>query len=540
VVGPRLWRAQNAAWAYPFPRVAYTNAQGPWFLRQPITFPSRAATTFTGSKTFRDIGFSGNGAVTPDGVLLIGANTSDQYSVWASDGSALSFGATTRFTITAASKILGCSATWDNPGKDPNGGADISEGMTVFSHTFGTHVYYLLDSGASIRSLTTDVTNCPAGASALAVHLDRLWLGRGKSVYYTDPLNADSIRTTNVIRVNGDVRCLIPGQFGAIDTSGVPHLIIGTPNGVEILDGDPKLGGGLQADKRTLLDGVGMASPHCAALTPYGVFFLATDGNLWMIPLGTQQAFPVGEPVRNLIGLNNLTATLDADSNATGSVVWMNPYLYIYPGGETNYHFVAEPTREGIARFWGPVTLNSDIGAREAVIRAATDSNLSLHDPVGAHVTSVHSVTMNAPAETARYLVFDPRTAPTGSYPNGGNMKRASWIQTGLLNQPGHRVQCNRVILETAKIPATTGTPTTVAWTVEVFDEMNNSVTGVRLPESAPAAGTYDPKPVITQHFAFPPLPASRGISIRITATTEADLALQRAFAELHVTPAQF
>lgn len=539
-IGPRLQSAQNVAWDYPFPRNPSLGTYGPWLTRQPTYFPTASTTTFTGAQSFRDIGFSGNGSILPNGVLLIGCNGSDQYSAWASDGSVVPFaGGVTRATVTALSSILGCAAYWDTPGNDPNGGAAVASGigMAVFSHRFASHVYYLLDDGAAIRSLTTDTTNCPAGAAALAVHLDRLWLGKGGYVYYTDPLNADSIRTTNVLRTYGDVRCLVPGQLGTIDASGVPHLIIGTANGVQVLDGDPQLGGGLQADMRILLSGVGMASSHVAATTPHGTYFLATDGNLWRIPPGAAEAQAVGDPIRNRLGINGNTGAIDQDGTATGSVVYFHPYLYLFPGGETSEGvWLAEPTREGVGKFWGPLTLHSAItGGRRAIVRSPADSaittNLSLHAPSGAYVPSVHSVDMAPSSAAARYLTFDQRTTTHKT-------NRTPLVQTGLLNVPGHAIQVTRILLESVKVPQVGGAD--VTWTVTVRDEKSNSVTATRLPESVPAAGIYANSDNVTQHFVVPALPAARGVSIQVAATAGADLALQRAFAEVHLSPAQF
>lgn len=540
VIGPRLWQTQNSAWDYRYPRNIGT-AQGPWMHRQPLAFPSRDALTFTGAKSFRDIGFTANGGVTTAGVLLIGANSSDQYTAWPDTaGAALSFaGGVTRFTISSASKLLGCSVKWENPGNDPNGGSPTTDGVTVFSHILGTHVYYLLDSASTIRSLTSDVTNCPAGAAALAIHLDRLWLLKNGFLYYTDPLNIDSIRTTNVIRTTGQGRCLVPGQYGAIDTSGVPHLIIASANSVQVLDGDPQLGGGLQADLRTLSDNVGFQSAHAACVTPYGVFGLGSDGGLWIIPPGCQAMQEVGGPIRDRLGINNKTQTVDLDGNATGSLCWLDPYLYIFPGGETGHFYIAEPTPQGI-KYWGPILGNSTYatGGREAVIRSPAYS-FSTHAPSGAHVQSLHSVDITPTAAAARYLAFDTRATPTGSYPNGTSLLRASTIQTGLINVPGHQCRPTRIIIETIRRPALSGGGTP-AWTVGVVNELGVNVSARQTPEPAPTAGTYLPTVNDTFHYAVPDAFTSRAFAVVVVSTTEAHPSLQRVWVEYHVSPAQY
>jgi hypothetical protein len=536
-IGARLWQSQNSVWDFRYPRVIGT-AQGPWMHRQPLAFPNRAATTFTAAKTFRDIGFTANGGVTTAGVMLIGANTSDQYTAWPdTGGAALAFaGGVTRFTISSASKLLGCSVKWENPGTDPNGGAPLSEGIAVFSHILGTHVYYLLDSASTIRSLTSDVTNCPAGAAALAIHLDRLWLLKNGFLYYTDPLNIDSIRTTNVIRTTGQGRCLVPGQYGAIDTSGVPHLIIASANSVQVLDGDPQLGGGLQADLRTLSDNVGFASAHAAALTPYGVFGLGTDGGLWLIPPGCQTMQDVGGPIRDRLGINNKTSTVDLDGTATGSLCWLDPYLYIFPGGETSHFYIAEPTPQGV-KYWGPMIGAADYATagREAVIRTPA-YGFSTHAPSGAHVQSLHSVDLTCATATARYLAFDTRATPTGSYPNGTNLLRAPALQTGLINVPGHRVRPIRVILETLRRPLLSG-GTPPAHTVGITNEYGVNASGVRQSPVA-VTGTYLSTVVETAMYTFPDVGPTRAFSVVIVGTTESNLAIQRGTIEYEATKA--
>lgn len=536
-IGPRLWQSQNSVWNFIYPRAIGT-AQGPWGLRQPLAFPNRNALTFTGAKSFRDIAFTANTSVTTAGVMMIGANSSDQYAAWPdTGGSELSFaGGVTRFTISSASKLLGCSVKWENPGTDPNGGGAISEGITVFSHILGSHVYYLLDSGATIRSLTSDVTNCPAGAAALAVHLDRLWLLKNGFLYYTDPLNIDSIRTTNVIRTTGQGRCLVPGQYGAIDTSGVPHLVIASANSVQVLDGDPQLGGGLQADLRTLSDNVGFASPHAACVTPYGVFGLGTDGGLWLIPPGCQTIQDVGGPIRDRLGINNRTKTEDLDGSATGSICWLDPYLYIFPGGETSHFYVAEPSPRDL-KFWGPMIGASaySVAGREAVVRSPA-YGFSTHAPSGAHVQSLHSVDITPTAAAARYLALDTRTNATSGYPGGSNLTRAPSVQTGLINVPGHRVRPIRVILETLRRPLLSdgAAPT---WNVGITNEYGTNVSGVRQ-SAAAVTGTYAPTTIETAMYTFPDVGPTRAFSVVIVGTTESNLALLRATIEWDATPA--
>jgi hypothetical protein len=131
---------------------------------------------------------------------------------------------------------------------------------------------------------------------------------------------------------------------------------------------------------------------------------------------------------------------------------------------------------------------------------------------------------------------FDWRTAPTGSYPNGGQVGRIPSIQTGRISVPGHRVQATRVLLET--IGALAGPRTVV-----VTDEQGDTVTAPRVVyqfSGAGLGGTYDPRIIATDLFAVPPLTASRGITVMITGVAGEDLGLVRAFVEVHTTPALY
>ncbi len=563
VIGPRLWKATNSVFDYRYPRLN-GSATGPFGHRQPLTFAVRGTSSYTGMKSFRDIGFNNNATFPGSNhVTLIGTNTSNQYAAWQDNGgSEISFGGGVSRVTIAATKQLGSSVYWQTPGNNPASGSPTTDSVLIFGHHLAGQIYYLFDGAGSIQSLSSDTTNCPKSGAALTLHLDRLWIltnadssnsyWAGKSqVWYTDPFNLDSIRSTSVIQIPDLGTALIPGQFGVIDASGVPHLIIGGMNSVWVLDGDPQLGGGLQADLRVLDIGVGISSPHAAAVTPYGVFFLGTDGDLWHIPPGCQSMAPVGASVRNQLGINNVTGTLDdyvsgGSLTPRGSVVWFDPYLYIFPAGETTHALIARPTdARGSLEWWGPVTMNSTITGREAVIRSPQQLFGPYANSTLAHL-SLHSVDMlPVSGATARYLVCDTLSAGTGSYPDGIRTNRTASVQTGFYNVPGHEVELRRVILETLKVPQISSAD--VDWTVTATDEKGTTVTGSRglLANGSavppPTSGTYAQGVIATQQFTFAhaPLPAARGISVRIAATAGADLALQRAFAEFHVTPAQ-
>jgi hypothetical protein len=541
VIGPRLWRATNSVWQYRYPRATVPRMH---MMPQAVTLAD--AVTYTGATAFRDIGYTRNATIatvggSPNiGILVFGAGATGYYSAWryTTGGTELPFdGTAVRVPLAGvAAAAPGWSLRWDTPGTNPRGGGATSDGVTIFGHPGVVRVYYLLDTDTAIYDLSTDIgATCPLGAHAGTIHLDRLWLIQTASafasiVYYTDPFNLDSIRTTNTIRVRGRATALCPGQFGAIDASGVAHLVIGTLDGVYVLDGDPQLGGGLQADLRTLSTTVGVLNAHSIAVTRFGVFFFGTDGDLWWIPPGCQDMRPVGGPIYDQLGQAGVSGTLQYDWTSPSSLLWFDPYLYLFPGGETQHHWLAEPSAEGV-RFWGPVVGDSDVASREAVIRQPLFDYL-YHNVGGVDGLSMNSVTRTPVAGLAQRASIGQRF--------GNNYHRTASVQTGLMNVAGHRVQATRVILETLRQPLTAIGSATPVWSVTATDELGRSVTGSLHPEPAVPVGTNLQTVTQTQHFALPPLPASRGIAITISVTTEADLCLQRAFVELHTTPAQF
>lgn len=535
-IGPRLFSANNAVWNYRYPKSINVSGVGNvsvfWGLRQPLQFAHATGTSCTGAERMFDL------VVYSGGVYVFGVQTtSSYYTVWTqAGGSPLTFdGSATRAALSSTyttTKRHGCSVVWDNPGTHPNTGAALSNPVVVFSHVYLNQVYYKVTTSGNVFSLTVDTTNCPAGAAALAVHLDRLWLARGKLVYFTDPLNLDSIRSTNVINVGDEVTCLIGGQYGAIDASGVPHLVIGGDSSVAVLDGDPQLGG---AALRVLSQSTGILGPHAAVTTPYGVYFLGTDGNLWNIPPGTAEMFRVGDPIAGTLGINQRTLVIDIGEDATGHLAWFDPYLYIYPGGEVGYAFIAEPQRDGQLTFWGPVTVDSTnftSGQFQAIV--VSNSPGRYYAPSGLGVPSLHAVEqVPESANAPRILRFDAQGATSMT-------NRSAIIQSGLITVPGHAVQCMRVILETLKVPQVSAAD--VNWTVTPSDENTLGSSMIRLPESQPSAGSYSNRDIVTQHFVPRPgsLPASRGVRIQVTSTAGAHMGLLRALVEIRTTPAQF
>jgi hypothetical protein len=321
---------------------------------------------------------------------------------------------------------------------------------------------------------------------------------------------------------------------------------------VLVLDGDPVLGGGLQADLRILNAGIGIRNAHAACQTPHGTFFLGTDGNLWLIPPGAQTMLAVGDPILNHLAINNLTYELDEASHTTGSLVWFPPYLYIYPGGESGWGYLAEPNGNDI-KFWGPIRL-SGFQAREAIIRTPNfySRHFMAHPIPGgytvlpSHVsTVVHSVNIDpvmfGSNRVYKQLRFDTSTQAVGAYPDGASNGRNAEIHTGLIQVPGHRVQATRIFVEMLRPPETISGMVPVTWSVTATDETGFVVQCLHNPNLGPAAGTNQQAQIATQQWVVPPMPASRAVRVSVFPTIpEADLALVRLFVEIHMTPALF
>jgi hypothetical protein len=423
-------------------------------------------------------------------------------------------------------------------------------GALIFSHPYGNNIFYLLDSDTQIRSLET-VTNCPTtGATALAVHLDRLWLATVPSafsganishVWYTDPLDLGSIRTTNVFPVRGRVTCLIPGQHGAIDASGVAHLIIGTDTAVHVLDGDPFLG---NATLRTLTMGHGIAGNVSVAQTPWGVYYCGTDHQLHWIPTGASETIPVGEPILDKLGMAPVSFLTDQiGSRELSALAWFDPYLYLWPGGDMFAGYILLPGREGPQAFWGPVVPSTQYSnTMPAVIRAAPVASARFAPSAAAGRHSVHMI--QHAASSPLTSAFDEGTTETGVYPNGGLVGRTASVTTGIITVPVQRVQATRIVIETIRLPEVAAAD--VQWTVTVTPDVGSSVTCTRMPvDPIPESGNYDPELQEVQRFTVPPLPPDsrgrpvRGFSVTISCTATSNLGLQRAFVEFHVSPAQ-
>lgn len=614
-IGPRLWRATDTVWNYPYPHAVAQPTTGfyggPWFHRQPLVFPYKAPVAITDCQSIRDFCFGPNvGGL----IAVMGTNGSDQYSVWSINGGAeLTFDSTaSRTTVSSANRSLGCSVMWDTPGYHPrsgattgsisltfnNGAKTIARGsgsfltdgfragdtivitgtvnnnttyvissvvaltitlttapvtethngtitlqsalpsgtsIFIFGHRKMAKIYYMLSSNSTVFSFDSDVTNAPTNASALCVHLDRLWIASNDGkLYFTDPFDVNSIRANNIISLSGAIpECLVPGQLGTIDSSGIPHLIIGCRGGVFVLDGDPQLG---NAALRTLSTEVGMPNNQAAVTTPYGVFFLGTDGNLWQIPPGAAEMRPVGDAIRNILGVGYFADISQNDldiEQSVGTLTWFDPYIYHFISGAPNNGILFKPARDGIAEAWGPVTC--DFRFNPMIVKAAPLASAN-YAPSGKHTPSLVTVSQS-PGDGLLTSRIDQWTQPAGTYPDGSSVARSSIIETGFVNMPGHRVQPLRIILETTRLPQVSSA--NVVYFVLLYDEKGTQYTARATPEPTPAGGARAAEIIRTQHFVVNQMPACRAFRLKILCTSTSDLGLLRLAVRVHTTSAE-
>lgn len=484
----------------------------------PMTFVASAKTITRGSGDF-----TANGFRVGDSVIITGTTNNN---------ATVTIAAITTTVITTTEALVDegpvtCTLTL-NP--------VLTHGVLIYSHSEGNKIYYLQNNLSTIYDLTSAVTNCPEGASAMTLHLDRLWMGKAFSSYslitYTNPNDLATIFPENIIRIPGQVSCLIPGQFGAVDSTGIPHLIIGTYEGILVIDGDPIVNGGLQASLRILSASVGIPNPNAACTTQYGTFILGNDAQLWLIPPGCQTMVAVGDPIQNNLGN-------DEADNAypIGSLAWLDPYLYIYPRGETARCFIAEPTGRSI-KFWGPVTMASSVTSRLAIVKTpAVPSLYSVSGSTGAH--PIYSADVLPTSGTNRILGFDEYCQPTGTYPDGTSLNRTARVISGSINIPGHLVQIRRVTVEYTRPPNTSG-GTTPALDVSVSNMQGVSRQGYRYEPASPA-GTFLRAYVDVGHYTISnPFPHATGLLVNIAQTAEANLAILRVLVDIHVVKAKF
>ncbi len=507
-INAHLASSGNAVWGWRYPQAESSFAgladpRPPFFLRVPTYFPSGDVITPTGGiHMMLDIGFTGSAAAGRPRIL-IGTDSSDNMATWLSTG-----GPIPRAAGVAASSITfvsfpfpGCSAYWSTPGA----GVNINSPVLFFSHREATQIYYLEDSGTEVHSMNNDgIANTPAGASAMCIHLERLWMARAATGFrsiltYTDPFDAETIRGTNFVTIPDQVNAMTPSTPGEIDQSGVPHLFVGCANSIWMIDGDPVTTSAL---RRQIVESIGVESPLGVCVTPYGPVFIGTDVQVYLCPPDGRNIIPIGDAVRNFLE----PGTSSAVSAAT--VAWFSPYLYLWPAGNTGTAYICDLTNPQRPSWWGPI---NKAGATKAIVKAAP-GGYSNH---AASVSNIATPSIWAASEFAGTSAilegFDRFTLARGTYPQGHEAARQQSIVSGYIHKEGHQVQLVRATLDT--------TVKTVAytWTVRVTNDRGTSTTGVLSSSTPITPGSFLTVPTQRQLYTFPDNAKAVGNALRFS-----------------------
>jgi hypothetical protein len=527
-VGPRLISSTNALWGWRYPAVDDSFAPDhypPHFLRIPTTFPYRAAITYGSSPTqVLDIGFTHHDSPNRRKVVMGTIGITDEVRLWeAETGTIIGMeGGLSGDNVTAgANPEPGCSVYWAYAGNAVDN-TNITEGTFFFSHPSMAEIFYLVDSantGSDIRSMYQDpIANAPNGATALCVHLDRLWMASGDhrnaKIWYSDPFDAETIRPESFVTIADAIKAITPTVPGDIDATGQAHLFVGCTNSIWIVDGDPSSN---TAVRRQVAAGIGVAGNMAVCRSPYGVFFVGTDNQIHLMPPDGRQIIDIGTPIGDIIGYNPNTTEL---ANPRTALCWFPPYLYYFPGGNTVTCHIADLSNPSQPLWWGPIAsnLSTDVG----FIRATNES--STHSPSGLPSQAIYSVS-NLGGGSVSFAGFDAYTKALGSYPNGheytdGIGSRVQSITTGHINRPGYRTVIKAVVLETL-IKAAAYT-----WTVTVVNELQASKSfgrtiGTDIPTSATRNSNH-----IVKHFYVPlgtDIGGAAGEKVRIVISGDVD-----------------
>lgn len=162
-------------------------------------------------------------------------------------------------------------------------------------------------------------------------HLNRLWLAyhstisRRTLVYYSDPFDPDTLQGTNFLDIQDSCNVIFRTSGSDLDLSSTPHLFFGCESSIWLLDGDPNLG---NASFRQLKKGLGIRSLRHNVEISGGDCFLATDGRIYFLPVGSFDPIPVSDAIRGEFSTNNENLYLG----------WRAPYLYVFDGNaNTNW-----------------------------------------------------------------------------------------------------------------------------------------------------------------------------------------------------------
>lgn len=523
MIGPRLTSSKNAVWGYRYPQADDSfspNVIPPHFLRVPTLFPSRAAITYGSDPAmFLDLAFTqntGNGRKK----LIIGTNSAEGLRAWEAETGtvlALDAGVTNSIVTTTSTPRPATSTYWVSPG----GSAHITGPAIFFSHPSASKIYYVLDSAAVIRSMNDDgIVGTPAGALALTVHLDRLWMARehpasvfSSNIWFTDPFDVETIRPESFVTIDDEIVVMAPSIPGQIDSSGTAHLFVGCSNSIWMIDGDPT---SVQALRRQIASNIGIRSPLAMAVTQYGIFFVGTDNQIYLCSTDGRTMIPVGDPIRNRI---SVTSSDTLDTGYLAALTWFPPYLYYFPTGNPLVCYIADMTNPNKPTWWGAQSTGTFALSSNIIIKSST--GWSVHAPAGVNVPAPSPAIYAAgklSTSTGFYSGFDRFTKGQGVYPHGfeDDGFRSQNLVTGHFSRQGQRVVPARVTLETSTKQAA------YTWTVQAINARGESIVGV-LHSSTPIR--YANSEVIQKHlytFAHTEKSASPAVRFQISGPSSA------------------
>ena len=327
--------------------------------------------------------------------LILGRDGSGNFAVWREPSSGTyslqTIAAGGGQTISLAeAKYPSVHAFWPSSQLNESPALSTHTPLAFFSHPAIDQIYYV-DTGGTvntnanstwfIRSYTD--TNAdgdadhhmesgslepPDGASALIVHLDKLWMAKPQNafgtdttqgyrtlIYFTDAFNYRMIRATNFVLIEDEVRALGRPTSGGVGAQGDSQLVAGCRSSIWVIDGDPQLPG---SGRRLLSPYVGVVAQSCMAESPLGLFVLCTDGQLYLLPPGAGRMIPIGGPIRNqFYGYRD-----DQVSAAFGvpTLLWMSPYLFYVT--TLNKTFICDFSDTTKPKWWGFMGYATSVG----------------------------------------------------------------------------------------------------------------------------------------------------------------------------------
>jgi hypothetical protein len=428
----------------------------------------------------------------------------------------------------------------------PTVGLTTELGATLLSHPYLLNQTYIADRAGSIGAYTPAVNPGDAslykGNTAIIWHLDRMWfaktedvqLGLGNGfrtrIWYTDPLDLNTIRPTSFVAISDRVTSMFRCSASSVDLGAAAHLVFGALQSIWALDGDPTLG---NAVLRRLVTGCGVADSALVAETPLGAMLLATDGQFYLIAPGATELRPFGTPIRDRaqgFSYSEYGAAFTAPSpRGPASVAWVSPYLYYSPRYLSEV-WVCDWSDPTTPRWWGPSDAQGVTGSPVHLFTVPPEAGATISRAGGgvalADYPSDQSLWIGAERDaTHAASCYHLRLSVENA------VLRQQLFETGYLQVPDHRIELQRVVVET--INHATGYNLAVAAILP--DTTSQSL--IRQPTTTFTA-TRDHTTKTVYAMASRPVVAD-WVMLRISAAAGQNLDLLRAYAEVRVQPRQ-